>query len=156
MLPKLSSLNVSYNLGSRLRLPKFLLIFADFILTLEILLPFIKLKWNSIEIFFSWAKKFRLQLIKLPTDPLRLITKNNTRPSCITAAAGTELAGASSLSNVIILLNERDLQQKVHSSLTQHCWVRLSPIAQYSSLQPLNWVWAVSQSQCGCTPVKAN
>ena len=63
--------------------------------------------------------------------------KNNTRPSCITAAAGTELAGASSLSNVIILLNERDLQQKVHSSLTQHCWVRLSPIAQYSPLQPL-------------------
>ena len=48
----------------------------------------------------------------MPTDPLRLITKNNTRPSCLTAAAGTEFAGASSLSNVIILLNERDLQQK--------------------------------------------
>ena len=47
----------------------------------------------------------------MPTDPLRLITKNNTRPSCITAAAGTELARASSLSNVIILLNERDLRQ---------------------------------------------
>lgn len=47
----------------------------------------------------------------MPTDPLRLITKNNTRPSCVTAAAGTELAGASSLSNVIILLNERGLQQ---------------------------------------------
>ena len=37
--------------------------------------------------------------------------KNNARPSCITAAAGTELAGASSLSNVTILLNERILQQ---------------------------------------------
>ena len=35
------------------------------------------------------------------------------------------------------------------SSLTRHGWVRLAPIAQYSSLLPPVGVWAVSQSQCG-------
>ena len=35
------------------------------------------------------------------------------------------------------------------SSLTRHGWVRVSPIAQYSSLLPPVGVWAVSQSQCG-------
>ena len=35
------------------------------------------------------------------------------------------------------------------SSLTRRCWVRVSPIAQYSSLLPPVGVWAVSQSQCG-------
>ena len=34
------------------------------------------------------------------------------------------------------------------SSSTRRCWVRLSPIAQYSLLQPPVGVWAVSQSQC--------
>ncbi len=35
------------------------------------------------------------------------------------------------------------------SSSTRRCCVRLSPIAQYSSLLPPIGVWAVSQSQCG-------
>ncbi len=35
------------------------------------------------------------------------------------------------------------------SSLTRHCWIRLSPIVQYSLLLPPVGVWAVSQSQCG-------
>ena len=35
------------------------------------------------------------------------------------------------------------------SSLTRRCWVRVSPIAQYSPLLPPVGVWAVSQSQCG-------
>ena len=35
------------------------------------------------------------------------------------------------------------------SSLTRHCWFRLSPIDQYSPLLPPVGVWAVSQSQCG-------
>ena len=35
------------------------------------------------------------------------------------------------------------------SSLTRHGWVRVAPIAQYSSLLPPVGVWAVSQSQCG-------
>ena len=35
------------------------------------------------------------------------------------------------------------------SSLTRHGWVRVSSIAQKSSLLPPVGVWAVSQSQCG-------
>ncbi len=35
------------------------------------------------------------------------------------------------------------------SSSTRRCWVRLSPIAQYSSLLPPVGVWTVSQFQCG-------
>ena len=35
------------------------------------------------------------------------------------------------------------------SSLTRHCCVRLSPIAQYSPLLPPVGVWTVSQFQCG-------
>src|SRR3569623_2544714 len=37
------------------------------------------------------------------------------------------------------------------SSLTRHGWIRLSPIVQYSPLLPPVGVWAVSQSQCGCS-----
>ena len=35
------------------------------------------------------------------------------------------------------------------SSLTRHGWVRVSSIAQYSSLLPPVGVWTVSQFQCG-------
>ena len=35
------------------------------------------------------------------------------------------------------------------SSLTRHGWVRVAPIAQYSSLLPPVGVWTVSQFQCG-------
>ena len=35
------------------------------------------------------------------------------------------------------------------SSLTRHCWVRVSSIAQYSLLLPPVGVWTVSQFQCG-------
>ena len=38
------------------------------------------------------------------------------------------------------------------SSLTRRCWVRLSPIAQYSPLLPPVGVWTVSQFQCGRSP----
>ena len=37
------------------------------------------------------------------------------------------------------------------SSLTRHGWVRVSSIAQYSSLLPPVGVWTVSQFQCGCS-----
>ena len=37
------------------------------------------------------------------------------------------------------------------SSLTRHGWVRVAPIAQYSSLLPPVGVWTVSQFQCGCS-----
>ena len=42
-----------------------------------------------------------------PTRPLRPIIPNNARTLCITAAAGTELAGASSSGTVIIVPLER-------------------------------------------------
>ena len=45
-----------------------------------------------------------------PTNPLHPIILNNAYPLCITAAAGTELAGISSFVTVIILTNERTLQ----------------------------------------------
>ena len=38
------------------------------------------------------------------------------------------------------------------SSFTRCCWVRLSPIAQYSLLLPPVGVWTVSQFQCGRSP----
>ena len=42
------------------------------------------------------------------------------------------------------------------SSLTRHRCIRVSPIVQDSLLLPPVGVWAVSQSQCGCTSVKTN
>ena len=45
-----------------------------------------------------------------PTDSLHPIIPDNAHPLRITAAAGTKLAGASSLATVIILTNERTLQ----------------------------------------------
>ena len=38
------------------------------------------------------------------------------------------------------------------SSSTRRCWVRVSPIAQYSPLLPPVGVWTVSQFQCGRSP----
>ena len=46
--------------------------------------------------FLGWAKKFHIWLIKPPTCSLRPIIPNNASTLRITAAAGTELAGASS------------------------------------------------------------
>ncbi len=43
---------------------------------------------------------------------------NNTRPPCITAAAGTELAGASFSNYVCIFVEEKALQPIWPSSLT--------------------------------------
>jgi hypothetical protein len=37
------------------------------------------------------------------------------------------------------------------SSPTRRRWIRVSPIVQYSPLLPPVGVWAVSQSQCGCS-----
>src|SRR5690606_17574771 len=44
--------------------------------------------------FLGWAEGFHLELAQPPTRPLRPIIPNNACPLCITAAAGTELAGA--------------------------------------------------------------
>jgi hypothetical protein len=128
----------------------FLLIFTNFISTLEILLSYIELKSIRLEIFSKITiLEFHFQQNKPPTCPLRPIIPNNTSPPCITAAAGTELAGTSFASTVIILLAERALHQNRLQSLTRYCWIKLSPIVQYSPLLPPIGVWAVFQSQCG-------
>ena len=46
--------------------------------------------------FQGWALGFHIQLTRPPTHPLRPVNPNNARHLCITAAAGTELAVASS------------------------------------------------------------
>ncbi|KAH7857377.1 hypothetical protein Vadar_011971 [Vaccinium darrowii] len=68
----------------------------------------------------------------------------------LTAAAGTELAGASSSSPVMIAHSTKELY-KWHcpSSLMRYCWIGPSPIVQDSPLLPPMGVRAVSQSQCG-------
>ncbi len=45
--------------------------------------------------FLGWAQGFHTRLAKPPTPALRPIIPNNARALRITAAAGTELAGAS-------------------------------------------------------------
>ncbi len=73
----------------------------------------------------------------------------------ITAAAGTELAGAYSYATVSYQHVGRFLgvekQFTTHRAVILHAgWlVRLSSIDQYSSLLPPVGVWSVSQYQCG-------
>ena len=67
----------------------------------------------------------------------------------ITAAAGTELAGASSVGTVICSSPLTKLYTPKGVSFTRRCCVRVSPIAQNSLLLPPVGVWAVSQSHCG-------
>ena len=84
-----------------------------------------------------------------PTHAVRPVNANNTRPPRITAAAGTRLAGAVWPATVVVFADRVRLQPWP-SSVTGRRWVRLSPIAQYSSLLPPTGAWALSQSQCGC------
>ena len=63
--------------------------------------------WTS---SWNWDPSFSIQLKKPPTDSLRPVIPNNTCPPRITAAAGTEFAGTSSSSTVIILPDERALR----------------------------------------------
>lgn len=51
-----------------------------------------------------------LTLEKPPKDALRPVWPNNARPSCITAAAGTRLAGATFSGTVSIFPDDRALQ----------------------------------------------
>ena len=50
--------------------------------------------------FLGWAQGFHIWLSGQPTRALRPIIPINARTLCITAAAGTELAGASFDGNV--------------------------------------------------------
>ena len=87
-----------------------------------------------------------------PTRALSPVIPNNVRTVRLTAAAGTNLARASSRdqsSSLRSLLSPRqEFTTRRPSSSTRRRSVRLAPIAEDSRLQPPVGVWAVSQSQC--------
>ena len=58
------------------------------------------LVWQFGMQFPGWARGFHIPLIKPPTRALRPVIPINVRTLRITAAAGTELAGTSSVVNV--------------------------------------------------------
>ncbi len=66
----------------------------------------------------SWAREFHIRLARPPTDPLRPMNPNNACSLRITAAAGTELATASSsgtinyagINHAALLPDDRGLQ----------------------------------------------
>ena len=60
--------------------------------------------------FPGWARGFHILLARPPACPLRPVIPINACTLRITAAAGTELAGASSEGNVILLPSESALQ----------------------------------------------
>ena len=84
-----------------------------------------------------------------PTHALSPIIPNNACLLRITAAAGTELAEASFGVGQNFLTPDSSLRREAPSSYTRRRSVRLSPIAEYSLLQPPVGVRAVSQSRCG-------
>ena len=105
--------------------------------------------------FSRWARGFHHWLIIPPTDPLNLVNPDNACTLRITAAAGTELAGAYSSATVkqvhvlAVPCRKKKFTTLRLSSFTRSGCVKLSPIAQYSSLLPPVGVWPVSQCQCG-------
>ena len=106
--------------------------------------------------FHGWAVAFHPWLTQQPTCALRPVIPINARTLRITAAAGTELAGASFagtvnsllISTVTVLPCWQRFTIRRPSSLTRRRCVRLSPIAQYSPLLPPVGVWTVFQFQC--------
>ena len=85
-----------------------------------------------------------------PTRALSPVIPNNVRTVRLTAAAGTNLARASSRDRSTLRLPppRQEFTTRRPSSSTRRRSVRLAPIAEDSRLQPPVGVWAVSQSQC--------
>ena len=87
-----------------------------------------------------------------PTRALSPVIPNNVRTVRLTAAAGTNLARASSRDQsrrlTALLPPRQEFTTRRPSSSTRRRSVRLAPIAEDSRLQPPVGVWAVSQSQC--------
>ena len=87
-----------------------------------------------------------------PTRALSPVIPNNVRTVRLTAAAGTNLARASSRDRSSRLPDlpppRQEFTTRRPSSSTRRRSVRLAPIAEDSRLQPPVGVWAVSQSQC--------
>ena len=85
-----------------------------------------------------------------PTRALSPVIPNNVRTVRLTAAAGTNLARASSRDRSSLRLPppRQEFTTRRPSSSTRRRSVRLAPIAEDSRLQPPVGVCAVSQSQC--------
>jgi hypothetical protein len=87
-----------------------------------------------------------------PTRALSPVIPNNVRTVRLTAAAGTNLARASSRDRSSpsrgLPPPRQEFTTRRPSSSTRRRSVRLAPIAEDSRLQPPVGVWAVSQSQC--------
>ena len=85
-----------------------------------------------------------------PTRALSPVIPNNVRTVRLTAAAGTNLARASSRDRSSLRLPppRQEFTTRRPSSSTRRRSVSLAPIAEDSRLQPPVGVWAVSQSQC--------
>ena len=95
---------------------------------------------------------FNDRCIDPPTRALSPVIPNNVRTVRLTAAAGTNLARASSRDRSSRLPGlpppRQEFTTRRPSSSTRRRSVRLAPIAEDSRLQPPVGVWAVSQSQC--------
>lgn len=108
-------------------------------------------------LFRGWAPGFHIWLSFQPTRPLRPINPINACTLRITAAAGTELAGASlpgtlkfgGYSPPPLVPKRKSFTTLGPSSLTRRRFVRLSPIAKDSRLQPPVGVWAVLSPSVG-------
>ena len=161
MLPTLSRLSVRSCPASRLRLRcssgylRIPPLHPEFRLPLLVSSPPVSPGVRGVEL-----RHFTGRLKGPPARALRPVIPNNARTLCITAAAGTELAGASfggtvkvrAVTLVLVLPSQQSFTIRKPSSLTRRCSIRLSPIVEDSLLLPPVGVWAVSQSQCGRSP----
>ena len=99
--------------------------------------------------FSGWAERFHPGRGGPPTRPLRPVIPNNVRTVRLTAAAGTNLARASSRDRSTLRLRppRQCFTTRRPSSHTRRRSVRLAPIAEDPRLQPPVGVWPVSQCQ---------
>jgi len=90
---------------------------------------------------------FHFQLTPPPTRPLSPMIPNNVRTVRLTAAAGTNLARASSGGRSKFAPSQQEFTTRRPSSSTRRRSFRVSPIDEDSRLQPPVGVWPVSQCQ---------
>ncbi len=139
--------------------PVFLPISTNFTSTPGILPPSPALKASSSKCTSSVEPRaFTPRLPCPPTRALRPVIPSNVSTLRLTAAAGTELAGAFWKGTVMpgrycspwcfVPLPQGFTTRRPSSPTRRRC-VRVSPIAQYSPLLPPVGVWTVSQFQCG-------
>ncbi len=138
--------------------PVFLPISTNFTSTPGILPPSPALKTSSSKCTSSVEPRDFTSLARPPTRALRPVIPSNVCTLRLTAAAGTELAGAFWRSTVrpmrycshrcFVPLRQGFTTRRPSSPTRRRC-VRLSPIAQYSPLLPPVGIWTVSQFQCG-------